>query len=99
MEEKRSKEAPFPSTNYIIKYPDMWSDITVNEIPKYLEEIAKKYNMHFKLVYDIEMAMFNDKCCLIFGIDRRDGVIIRMTFPLYSLKFTSLPFWSLTVKL
>lgn len=80
MEEKRSKEAPFPSTNHIIKYPDMWSDITVNEIPKYLEEIAKKYNMHFKLVYDIEMAMFNDKCCLIFGIDRRDGVIIRMTF-------------------
>lgn len=80
MEEKKSKEAPFSSTNYIIKYPDMWSDITVNEIPKYMGDLAKKYNMHFKLVNDIEMAMFNDKCCLIFGIDRDDGVIMRMTF-------------------
>ena len=44
------------------------------------KKLAKKYNMHVKLVYNIEMAMFNDKCCLIFGIDRRDGVIIRMTF-------------------
>lgn len=79
-ENKKTSEVPFPSTDYIIKTPDMWSDITVNEIPQYLEELAKKYNMHFKLVFDIEMAMFNDKCCLIFGIDRRDGVIIRMTF-------------------
>ena len=80
MEEKRSKEVPFPSTNHIIKHPDMWSDITVNGIPQYMGDLAKKYNMHFKLIYDIEMAMFNSKCCLIFGIDRDDGVIMRMTF-------------------
>ncbi|MBO7450320.1 MAG: DUF3592 domain-containing protein [Clostridiales bacterium] len=74
----KKKEVPFPPTNHIITHPDMWSDITVNEIPKYLGELAKKYNMHFKLIYDIDMAMFNDKCCLIFGIDNRDGVIMRM---------------------
>ena len=80
MEEKRSKEVPFPSTNHIIKHPDIWSDITVNEIPQYMGALAKKYNMHFKLIFDIEMAMFNEKCCLIIGIDRDDGVILRTTF-------------------
>lgn len=75
-----SEKAPFPTTNHVITAPDMWSDITVNEIPKYLVELAEKYNMHFKLVYDIEMAMFNEKCCLIIGIDRRDGVILTATF-------------------
>lgn len=80
MEEKRSKEVPFPFTNHIIKHPDIWSDITVNEIPQYMGDLAKKYNMHFKLIIDIEMAMFNEKCCLIIGIDRDDGVILRTTF-------------------
>ena len=58
----------------------MWSDIASDEIPKYLGDLAKKYNMHFKLASNIEMAMFNEKCCLIFGIDRDDGVIMSMTF-------------------
>ena len=79
-ENKESTRVPFPPTNYVIKTPDMWSDITVNEIPQYLRGLAEKYNMHFKLVFDIEMAMFNEKCCLIFGVDRADGVIIRTTF-------------------
>ena len=45
-----SEKAPFPTTNHVITAPDMWSDITVNEIPKYLVELSEKYNMHFKLV-------------------------------------------------
>ena len=77
---EKEPEVPFPSTNHIITHPDMWSDITVNEIPKYLRDLAKKHNMHFKLITNIEMAMFNEKCCLIFGIDRDDGVIMSMTF-------------------
>ena len=48
-----ANEVPFPSTDHVIKYPDMWTDIAVNEIPKYLRELANKYNMHFKLVSDI----------------------------------------------
>ena len=72
-------EVPFPSTDHVIKYPDMWTDIAVNEIPKYLRELANKYNMHFKLVSDIEMAMFNEKCCLLFGVDR-DIIMITITF-------------------
>lgn len=74
-----ANEVPFPSTNHVIKYPDMWTDIAVNEIPKYLRELANKYNMHFKLVSDIEMAMFNEKCCLLFGVDR-DIIMITITF-------------------
>lgn len=77
---QQKQNVPFPSTNHLIKTPDMWSDIASDEIPKYLGDLAKKYNMHFKLASDIEMAMFNEKCCLIFGIDRADGVIIRITF-------------------
>lgn len=80
IEEKKTEKVPFPYTKHIIKHPDMWSDITVNEIPKYMRDLSKKYNMHFKLINDIEMAMFNEKCCLIFGIDRDDGVIMSMTF-------------------
>ena len=38
---KKSKEVPFPSTNQIIKHPDIWSDITVNEIPQYMGDLAK----------------------------------------------------------
>ena len=74
-----ANEVPFPSTDHVIKYPDMWTDIAVNEIPKYLRELANKYNMHFKLVSDIEMAMFNEKCCLLFGVDR-DIIMITITF-------------------
>lgn len=77
---QQKQNVPFPSTNHLIKTPDMWSDIASDEIPKYLGDLAKKYNMHFKLATDIEMAMFNEKCCLIFGIDRADGVIIWITF-------------------
>ena len=55
-ENDMANEVPFPSTDHVIKYPDMWTDIAVNEIPKYLRELANKYNMHFKLVSDIEMA-------------------------------------------
>lgn len=51
-----ANEVPFPSTDHVIKYPDMWTDIAVNEIPKYLRELANKYNMHFKLVSDIELV-------------------------------------------
>ena len=29
-----ANEVPFPSTDHVIKYPDMWTDIAVNEIPK-----------------------------------------------------------------
>lgn len=79
-DEKKAVEVPFPPTRYIIKSHDMWSEITVNEIPQYMGDLAKKYNMHFKLIFDIEMAMFNEKCCLIIGIDRDDGVILRTTF-------------------
>lgn len=35
-----ANEVPFPSTDYVIKYPDMWTDIAVNEITKYLRELA-----------------------------------------------------------
>lgn len=73
-------EVPFPPTNHIITYHDMWTDIAANEVPKYMRDLAKKHNMHFKLVSDIEMAMFNEKCCLIFVVDRDDGIVLCMTF-------------------
>ena len=72
-------EVPFPSTNYILKHHDMHTDIAANVIPEYLRGLAEKHNMHFKLVYDIEMAMFNEKCCLIFG-DDWDRISIGITF-------------------
>lgn len=77
---EKKTEVPLPSTRYIIRHPDMWSDIAVNEVPRYMRDLAKKYDMHFKLIFETEMAMFNDKCCLIFGVDNRDGIILRTTF-------------------
>ena len=75
-----SKEVPFPSSEYIPECHDRYTDIAAYDVPKYLDGLAKKYNMHFKLISATEHAMFNDKCCIIIGIDRRDGVILNMTF-------------------
>ena len=75
-----NKEVPFPSTEYIIENPDMFEQVVISEVPKYLNGLAEKYRMHFKVISCTENAMFNDKCCMIIGIDNRDGVIMNITF-------------------
>ena len=72
---------PFPTSEYIIKRPGIYEEILLNDVPLYLNGLAEKYKMHFKVISVTERAMFNDKCCLIIGIDRRDGVVLRTTFP------------------
>ncbi|MBO4767203.1 MAG: hypothetical protein J5532_07885 [Lachnospiraceae bacterium] len=66
-------------TEYTIKQPDLWTELNVHAIPEYLGGLAAKYNMRFKVICSIQTAMYNDKCCLIFGIDRCDGVILSTT--------------------
>ncbi len=62
-----------------IKHPDMWTDLNIYEVPRFMGQLAEKYKMQFKVISDIETAMFNESCCLILGIDRADGVILRFS--------------------
>ncbi|MCR4671154.1 MAG: hypothetical protein K5643_08185 [Saccharofermentans sp.] len=45
-------------------------------IPEYLDELARKYNLRFKVVSCTETAMYNEDCCLLIGVDNRDGIIL-----------------------
>lgn len=76
---KATRAYPLPSSEYIFKKTDIWSEIVTSVVPEYMKDLADKYNMHFKVISCTENAMFNDKCCIIFAIDNRDGVIMGTT--------------------
>ena len=55
---------------------DWYDEYLYNIIPEYLSELARKYNLRFKVVSCTETAMYNEWCCLIIGVDNRDGIIL-----------------------
>ena len=54
-----------------------WDDFYLYKvIPVYMADLARKYNMRFKVVSCTEIAMYNEGCCLLLGVDNRDGIIL-----------------------
>ena len=59
-----------------VSYRD-WEDECLNIlIPEYFGDLTRKYNLRYKPVSVTEIAMYNEHCCLILGLDKRDGVIL-----------------------
>ena len=59
-----------------MSYKDWYDDCLNNLIPAYLGVLSRKYGLRYKSVSVTEIAMYNEHCCLILGLDIRDGVIL-----------------------
>ena len=59
-----------------VSYKDWYDDCLYNLIPEYLGDLSRKYGLRYKSVSVTEIAMYNEHCCLILGLDIRDGVIL-----------------------
>jgi len=54
---------------------NVWTKIN-NDIPIYMSEVCKKYNMTCEKLTDLDTVMYNDKCCLIFQVGKFDVRIL-----------------------
>ncbi len=59
-----------------VSYRDWYDECLNILIPEYLGDLTRKYNLRYKPVSVTEIAMYNEHCCLILGLDKRDGVIL-----------------------
>ena len=57
-------------------YEDWYAECLNTLIPECLGDLSRKYNLRYKPVSVTEIAMYNEHCCLILGLDIRDGVIL-----------------------
>ena len=57
-------------------YEDWYEECLNTLIPECLGDLSRKYNLRYKPVSVTEIAMYNEHCCLILGLDIRDGVIL-----------------------
>ena len=58
---------------------DIYSEMN-DLVPQYMEKLCTKYKMKCQRISDLETAMYNEKCCLVIGVDRFDAgveVVVR----------------------
>jgi len=76
---------------------NVWTNIN-NNIPIYMSEVCKKYNMTCEKLTDLDTVMYNDKCCLLFQVGKfyvsvsyifeEDGVLVEYLCDSYlSIRF------------